>query len=231
MTVDVTASSSPIAVTAAGTTVDVTVPAAGTVSVDVGNGPAGATGPQGQAGPQGPAGPAGPSGGISDAPSNGTVYGRKNQAWAQVLGAEIASSTPLVTPIQLTSATYSTPVSVSLAGTNSLWHVFGTLSFDAVDYVDADVQVNLSGSGGTIIKGSAWIKAPAGSSYENYASGAISIAVPEGQSAKVDIDYIVSLPSSTLAFGFPVRRTAGTAAAYIVDTETGYSRLYARRLA
>jgi hypothetical protein len=42
--------------------------------------------PAGPPGPQGAIGATGPSGGISDAPSDGTTYGRKNAAWVAVTG-------------------------------------------------------------------------------------------------------------------------------------------------
>lgn len=40
-----------------------------------------------QAGPMGPPGPAGETTGIDDAPANGTLYARKDNAWAQIAGA------------------------------------------------------------------------------------------------------------------------------------------------
>ncbi|PZQ09984.1 MAG: hypothetical protein DI564_16765 [Rhodanobacter denitrificans] len=59
-------------------------------------GPVGATGATGDAGPQGPAGPAGaqgpigpagPTGGsFADAPADGTLYARRDNAWAAVTG-------------------------------------------------------------------------------------------------------------------------------------------------
>ncbi|HUD42404.1 MAG TPA: LamG-like jellyroll fold domain-containing protein [Dokdonella sp.] len=61
-------------------------------------GPAGAQGPEGPAGPagatgaQGPAGPAGPAGGsFADAPADGTLYARRNNAWAAVTGGGVPS--------------------------------------------------------------------------------------------------------------------------------------------
>lgn len=52
--------------------------------------PIGPQGPPGAEGPQGPPGPAGPpgapgTGGITDAPSDGSTYGRLNATWTQVL--------------------------------------------------------------------------------------------------------------------------------------------------
>jgi hypothetical protein len=53
-------------------------------------GPQGAVGPQGNPGPTGPQGPQGVPGAIPEAPSDGTLYGRKNAAWAAVLaGGEV----------------------------------------------------------------------------------------------------------------------------------------------
>ena len=48
-------------------------------------GPQGVQGPTGTTGPQGPTGPTGP--GITDAPSDGTSYVRRNGAWTNVLDA------------------------------------------------------------------------------------------------------------------------------------------------
>jgi hypothetical protein len=61
-------------------------------------GDTGAQGAQGPPGPQGPQGPTGPqgvpgTGGITDAPSNGTLYGRLNATWAaaQPLDADLTA--------------------------------------------------------------------------------------------------------------------------------------------
>lgn len=152
-----------------------------------------------------------------------------------LVGKRTVASTPFPgSPVSLNSNTYSTPVSVPLAGSGSIWHVIGTMSFYALDATDSDVQINLAGSGGTVLKGSAWINAPAGASYKNYLSGAVSIAIAEFERAQVDIDYIVQLSAATLSFGLPVRRAAaGTQAAYLFDDGIGdgSSRLYAQRLA
>jgi hypothetical protein len=53
--------------------------------------------PTGPPGPPGAAGPPGPSGGITDAPSDGVNYGRKNAAWNNLdtLYAPIAAAAPL----------------------------------------------------------------------------------------------------------------------------------------
>jgi hypothetical protein len=56
-------------------------------------GPAGPIGPTGATGEQGPAGPAGPAGGsFADAPADGTLYARRNNAWAAVTGGSGAPS-------------------------------------------------------------------------------------------------------------------------------------------
>lgn len=65
-------------------------------------GPQGPQGVQGPTGPQGATGPQGPSGGISDAPSDGTIYARQSGAWVAteqypwtvvVLGSDFSIST------------------------------------------------------------------------------------------------------------------------------------------
>ena len=150
-----------------------------------------------------------------------------------LVGKRTVASTPFPeNPVALTSASYSTLVAVSLSGSGSVWHIVGTLTFFGLGATDANVQINLAGSGGTVLKGSAWINAPAGTSYKNHLSGATSIAVAEFEGAQIDVDYIVQLSSSTLNFGFPIRRTAGTEAASMIDTGegNGNTRLYAQRL-
>lgn len=149
-----------------------------------------------------------------------------------LVGKRTVASTPFPgAPVSLNSNTYSTPVFVPLAGSGSVWHVIGTLSFFAVDATDADIQINLAGSGGTIIKGSAFISSADGQAYKNYRSGTATIAASEGEYVQVDVDYVVLVTSATLNFGLPVRRSVGTQAAYLFDDdENGFTRLYAQRL-
>jgi len=137
----------------------------------------------------------------------------------------LTSSAVQTTPI--TSGTYSTPIAVSLTGTGSAWRVFGAINLFGIDPTDADVELNLRPSGGTIKYGSVSIAAPAGSSFATqYRSASTSIAVGLNEAASVVIDYVVQLTASTWDFGLPLRRTAGTQAAYYANN----SILYAERL-
>ena len=71
----------------------------------------GPVGPQGETGPQGPAGADG--GGISDAPSDGKYYGRKDGAWAQVGQPEVVTVTANTT---LSATHLNKVVEVTVAG-------------------------------------------------------------------------------------------------------------------
>jgi len=146
-----------------------------------------------------------------------------------LVGRRVLASAP-INSAAITSSTYSTPVSLTLTGNGSRWRVYGTLSFSGIDENDADIQINLAGSAGTVLRGAVWISAPAGTSYKNHLSGAVTISVDELETAQVDFDYVVLLAASSISFGLPIRRTSGTEAAYIIDDASGYSRMFAERI-
>ena len=142
-----------------------------------------------------------------------------------------SNETGPLSAFELISGTFSTPLAVPLRVSGSTWRITGVLRFNSFDFVDADVELDLAGSGATVILGQAWINAPAGYSYESWLAGNVQIAVAEGETAAVQIDYIVTISTATATFGIPVRRTAGTRASYLMADVGEFSRLYAQRIA
>jgi hypothetical protein len=163
---------------------------------------------------------------VWDESTKNLFVGDGSTAGGILVGRRVVVS-PTVDSQPITSATYSTPIAVTLPGNGTVWRVFGTLHFDGIDVTDADVQVDLNPNIGVIKRGSAWISAPAGSSYKTYTAGSVTTAVAQTEKAAVDIDYVVIVNASSVAFGLPIRRTAGTTAAYYNGE---FSFLWAERL-
>jgi hypothetical protein len=153
----------------------------------------------------------------------------------KAVGRPFAASAPFIADaILVDSAVYSTPLSVALSGTGSTWRVFGSMQFRVSD-VGADqhdLDIDLEGSGGTVVKGTAWIRLPDGTSetYRHF-DGELTLSFTDSEFAYMEFDYVVELSASSLNFGFPVRLTDGTSYVTIADGEgSRYSRLFAERL-
>jgi hypothetical protein len=90
-------------------------------------GAAGAQGPAGPTGATGPAGPQGPPGPVPEAPNDGTLYGRKSQAWAHLTHTDITDWTATLAPYALSAsvpvASSTTPImdGTAAVGTGTTW--------------------------------------------------------------------------------------------------------------
>jgi hypothetical protein len=166
---------------------------------------------------------------------DGVTQGGISAGKPVVVGA-LASS-----PTEVNSTTFSTPVTVPLAGANTVWHVIGSLTLldtgDPIADVAAEINLAGSGSGGFPFRGVAHVSQDSGNSLHFFKEGVLELDLLNEGETFISIDYVVGLTNSatTVNWGIPIRAISAGSAGFlwnqnISSTNKYFSRLWARRI-